>query len=56
MEKTWDEFWATGKVTDYLAYRNVVSDSYKRRDKETGEDNGTGSGRDGYGFDCHAFR
>ena len=31
MEKTWDEFWATGKVTDYLAYRDVVSDSRKNR-------------------------
>lgn len=20
MEKTWDEFWQTGKVTDYLSY------------------------------------
>ena len=23
MEKTWDDFWTTGKVTDYLAYRNA---------------------------------
>lgn len=55
MEKTWDEFWATGKVTDYLAYRDVVSDSRKNRGGETGRDNGTSSGRDGHGFDSHAY-
>lgn len=54
MEKTWDEFWATGKVTDYLAYRNAVSDSGKKQDRETVRSDGTTSGRDGNGFDGHA--
>ena len=26
MEKTWETFWTTGKVTDYLTYRNEVTD------------------------------
>lgn len=55
MEKTWDEFWATGKVTDYLAYRDVAEDSRKRQENEKGRNNGTSSGRDGYGFDGHAY-
>lgn len=55
MEKTWDEFWATGKVTDYLAYKDVVPDSRKNQGRETGRDNGTSSGRDGHGFDGHAY-
>lgn len=25
MEKTWEDFWMTGKVTDYLAYRGFAS-------------------------------
>ncbi|MDY6279986.1 MAG: hypothetical protein SPL63_07675, partial [Roseburia faecis] len=29
MEKTWETFWITGKVTDYLTYRNeVTSDAF----------------------------
>lgn len=24
MEKTWETFWTSGKVTDYLGYRNAV--------------------------------
>ena len=27
MEKTWETFWTTGKVTDYLTYRNEVTDA-----------------------------
>lgn len=56
MEKTWDEFWATGKVTDYLAYRNVAAECGQRQKKETGGRDGTGGYRDGHGFDCHACR
>ena len=26
MEKTWENFWTTGKVEDYLSYRNSVSE------------------------------
>jgi hypothetical protein len=57
MEKTWETFWASGRVTDYLSYRNVVTES-----KDT--DNGRSSGKrerhgtvrkfDGNGFDSHA--
>lgn len=24
MEKTWDNFWATGKVEDYLSYKSEI--------------------------------
>ena len=45
MEKTWETFWTTGKVTDYLTYRNEVTDA-------------AGSGgvcdSDGHGFNSHA--
>ena len=26
MEKTWEDFWSSGKITDYLSYRNGVVD------------------------------
>ncbi|MEE1009807.1 MAG: hypothetical protein UH963_11775 [Agathobacter sp.] len=38
MEKTWEEFWATGKITDYLVYckdkqeENIVKKEYKTND------------------------
>ena len=30
MEKTWETFWTTGKVTDYLTYRKEVTDEIGR--------------------------
>ena len=27
MEKSWENFWTTGKVEDYLTYRNRVEES-----------------------------
>ena len=34
MEKSWENFWATGKVEDYLAYCNyhVEEQQYKEKD------------------------
>lgn len=47
MEKSWDDFWASGKVTDYLSYRNAVVDREgTNREKE---DNGTAVEGDGHG-------
>ena len=34
MEKSWENFWTTGKVEDYLTYRNGLEPS----DKEPAED------------------
>ena len=34
MEKSWKDFWTTGKVEDYLTYRNGLEQS----DKEVAED------------------
>ena len=53
MEKTWETFWKTGKVTDYLTYCNVVSDTFSQRQGKR-KGNGTVRNRDGHGFDCHA--
>jgi hypothetical protein len=25
-EKTWDDFWTTGKVADYLSYKNSLNE------------------------------
>lgn len=37
MEKSWENFWTTGKVEDYLTYRNRVTsdekDDKKRQDE-----------------------
>lgn len=45
MEKTWENFWATGKVEDYLTYRNVEKEEHT---------DGTVSDSNGYGTFCHA--
>jgi len=29
MEKSWENFWTTGKVEDYLTYRNRVTENEK---------------------------
>lgn len=29
MEKSWKNFWTTGKVEDYLSYRSAVSENGK---------------------------
>ena len=52
MEKTWDDFWKTGKVTDYLAYRNVSDDGYRAQKEPT--EHGTSNQCYGDGFDSHA--
>ena len=31
MEKSWENFWTTGKVEDYLTYRNRVADDEKKK-------------------------
>lgn len=56
MEKTWETFWTTGKVTDYLAYVNVNAEQSKkeRTGQKEQEAYGTAGGFDGYGFDSHA--
>ena len=50
MEKTWENFWTSGRVTDYLAYRNSVE-----KDRQ-GKNNGTVRKGDGDGFNGHACR
>lgn len=55
MEKTWEEFFATGKVTDYLAYRNEMEGNRNRpKEKEETEAYGTISCTDGNGAEFHA--
>ncbi len=53
MEKSWENFWTTGKVEDYLTYRNRVDEE----DKEEKENkvNGTVSDSDGNGSKYHAY-
>ena len=45
MEKSWENFWTTGKVEDYLSYRNV-----EKEDRV----HGTVGDSDGNGLKCHA--
>ncbi len=52
MEKTWENFWTSGRVTDYLAYRDVESGGTyhgQGREQEKRKDNGTDRDCDGYG-------
>ena len=52
MEETWKNFWQSGKVTDYLSYK----DSYKEQKKDTKErvTDVADSRVDRNGFKCHA--
>jgi hypothetical protein len=58
MEKTWETFWTSGKVTDYLTYRNGGTEE-ALRDTEQGQRkqvrHGTVRSSDGHGFDSHAY-
>ena len=47
MEKSWENFWTTGKVEDYLSYRNVKAEKEERL-------HGTVGDCDGNGLKCHA--
>ena len=44
MEKSWENFWTTGKVEDYLTYRNRVAED-ERKD-EGRQDKGRKDERD----------
>ncbi len=46
-DKEWQHFCTTGRVEDYLSYKNSVKEQDERQD-------GTGSRSDGNGFKHHA--
>ena len=52
MEKEWEDFWVTGRVNDYLSYKN----HYEVTNKEIGEQdlNGRSDYCDGNGDKHHA--
>lgn len=55
MEKTWEDFWSSGKITDYLSYRNALEDVAERqKEQKEQETDGTGSGAYRDGAECHA--
>jgi hypothetical protein len=53
MEKTWERFWQTGKVTDYLAYCGTGTAGTQMEQKEQ-KTYGTAGGIDRDGLKCHA--
>lgn len=53
MEKSWENFWTTGKVEDYLTYRNRVTTSEGEKEQERSTD-GTVGNSDRNGFKHHA--
>ena len=52
MEKSWENFWTTGEVEDYLTYRNRVDEEDKK--EEENKVHGTVGDCDGNGAKCHA--
>lgn len=56
VDDTWKNFWQSGKVTDYLSYRNSYADSYIDRTKDSKEKSAdvTNSRTDRDGFKRHA--
>ncbi|MBQ2900229.1 MAG: hypothetical protein IJE49_00075 [Agathobacter sp.] len=53
MEKSWENFWTTGKVEDYLTYRNCVDEEDKK--EEENKVHGTVGDSDGNGSKYHAY-
>ena len=51
-EKTWDDFWVSGRIDDYLSYRSSIESS-KEHIKERERD-GTVSSSDRDGLEHHA--
>ena len=51
-EKNWDNFWLSGRIDDYLHYRNSVESGEEH--KEERRDHGTVSGSDRDGTNNHA--
>lgn len=60
MRQLWDEFWATGKVEDYLKYcRKQREDTEQMCDNSSvtnKESNGSVRDSDGHGTDVHVYR
>ena len=52
MEKTWEDFWSSGKIKDYLSYRNGFTGEAGLQKEQ--EKDGTGSGAYRDGIKCHA--
>lgn len=52
MEKTWEEFYRTGKITDYLEYRNSVKEDTRNLKEYKSDDAGSCTNR--HGFDSNA--
>lgn len=55
MEKTWDDFWATGKVTDYLAYCSC-KETDKREEQKGHQSDGRVDNSNRNGSNFHAGR
>ena len=53
MEKSWENFWTTGKVEDYLTYRNRVDEEDKKKEENKGH--GTIGDCDRNGSKHHAY-
>ena len=56
MEKFWDVFWATGKVTDYLKYRLISCEASMDGADEKERENEGIRRFDRHGTYCHADR
>lgn len=55
MEKTWENFWTSGKIEDYLSYKNSVAEKQTQENKQEEKDkNGTVSSSDRNGAFHHA--
>ena len=46
MEKTWNDFWVTGKVEDYLSYKSSTKDEWENQTEKDQDIHGTVSSVD----------
>ena len=51
-KENWNNFWLSGRVEDYLQYRNSIGSSDKQKEDE--KDHGTVSGSNRDGTNGHA--
>ena len=52
-EKTWDNFWMTGRVDDYLSYRNSIRDDKEHIKESKTHGRVSNSDRDGASHHAH---
>ena len=52
-EESWDNFWLSGRIDDYLHYRNSIGSSEEHKKERKGDGTVSSSDRDGSNNHAH---